>query len=523
LLLTQSHLKNRIQTPGGLPVLELDTVDLSVGVETNPGIVLHRDNLAYVIYTSGSTGRPKGVGVSHGALTMHLAAISEIYDVEPGDRELMFFSMNFDAAAEQWMTPLCEGATIVLSTSRDLAGDGFADLIGKHRITTLHLPPAYLRLLLPLIGDKASSLRTCIAGGEAWYTADLSVTKAALPQARLVNAYGPTETVITPTAWVANASRAAGVECGGEFAPIGQPVGDRRLYVLDAALNMVPPGCAGELYIGGSGLARGYAGRPGLTADRFIADPFIPDGGRLYRTGDRVRWRHEGNGGQLEYIERIDQQVKVRGFRVELGEIEGQLLAQRGVREAAVIANENGNGIRLVAYVAPHEGVALNASMLKTALAAVLPDYMLPASFVLLNALPLTPNGKIDRKGLPAPEQIEQTDYEAPGSDTETMIAEIWAEVLDVPRVGLHNNFFDLGGHSLLLIKVQCKLEERLKTRIAVIDLFRYATVASLAKFLGHEDSQDNKEHLSLQRHKERAQRQRAAFIQRKLKAGRTH
>jgi amino acid adenylation domain-containing protein len=518
-LLTQSHLKDRIQSPANLPVLELDKLDLNVGVETNPDIVLHPDNLAYVIYTSGSTGRPKGVGVSHGALAMHLAAIGKIYDVELGDRELMFFSMNFDAAAEQWITPLCEGAAIVLSTSRDLVGDGFADLIGKHRITTLHLPPAYLRLLLPLIGDKASSVRTCIAGGEAWYAADLSATKAALPQARLVNAYGPTETVITPTAWIADASPTPRAECSGEFAPIGQPVGDRKLYVLDAALNMVPPGCAGELYIGGSGLARGYTDRPGLTADRFIADPFAQDGGRLYRTGDRVRWRDEGNGGQLEYIGRIDQQVKVRGFRVELGEIEGQLLAQSGVREAVVVANENRNGTRLVAYVAPHEGVALNASMLKAALAAVLPDYMLPSSFVLLDALPLNPNGKVDRKALPAAERIEPVDYEVPVSNTETIIAEIWADALEVPRVGLHSNFFDLGGHSLLLIKVQCRLEERLKTRVAIIDLFRYTTVASLAKFLG----QEHKQHVSLQHHKERAQRQRGAFIQRTQRAGRTH
>lgn len=525
LLLTQSPLRNRIPDSEKLSVLELDGAGVKGVAETNPEITLHPDNLAYVIYTSGSTGKPKGVGVSHGPLAMHLAAIREIYDVRPGDRELMFFSMNFDAAAEQWITPLCEGATLVLSSTRDLAGDGFVDRIGKHSITTLHLPPAYLRMLLPLMQGGATSVRTCIAGGEAWFAADLAATQAALPQARLVNAYGPTETIITPAAWVAHASETAEAGILHEFAPIGRAVGDRKLYVLDEDLNVVPPGCAGELYIGGTGLARGYLNRPGLTADRFVADPFAPDGSRLYRTGDRVRWRNEDNGGQLEYLGRLDHQVKLRGFRVELGEIEGQLLAQPGVREAAVVAKESRNGMRLIAYVASHHGVTLNASMLKTALAAVLPDYMLPGSFVLLDSLPLNPNGKVDRQALPLPlaEQIDEAAYQAPVNAVETMISEIWAEVLELPRVGLHNNFFDLGGHSLLLIKVQCKLEEQLKTRIAIIDLFRYTTVASLAKFLGQEDRQTDKERLPLQRHQERAQRQRATFIQRRLRAGRTH
>jgi len=525
LLLTQSPLRSRILDSEKLSVLELDSADVKGVPETNPEVTLHPDNLAYVIYTSGSTGRPKGVGVSHGPLAMHLAAIREIYDVRPGDRELMFFSMNFDAAGEQWITPLCEGATLVLSSTRDLAGDGFVDRIGKHSITTLHLPPAYLRMLLPLMAGSATSVRTCIAGGEAWFAADLTATQAVFPQARLVNAYGPTETVITPAAWVVPASETAEAGFIGEFAPIGRAVGDRKLYVLDEDLNVVPPGCAGELYIGGTGLARGYLDRPGLTADRFIADPFVPDGSRLYRTGDRVRWRNEGNGGQLEYLGRLDHQVKLRGFRVELGEIEGQLLAQPGVREAAVVAKESRNGTRLIACVAPHHGVTLNTSMLKTALAAVLPDYMLPGSFVLLDRLPLNPNGKVDRQALSLSltEQIDEAAYQAPVNAVETMISEIWAEVLELPRVGLHNNFFDLGGHSLLLIKVQCKLEERLKTRIAIIDLFRYTTVASLAKFLGQEDGQADKERLPLQRHQERAQRQRATFIQRRLRAGRTH
>jgi amino acid adenylation domain-containing protein len=512
LLLTQNSIKARIPRASKLDVLEIDTLDLSAGIETNPDVVLHGENPAYVIYTSGSTGRPKGVVVPHGPLAMHLIAISEIYDVQPGDRELMFFSLNFDAAAEQWMTPLCGGAAIVLSSARGLASDNFANLITTHRITTLHLPPAYLRLLLPIERGNGASVRTCIAGGEAWFAADLAATQAAFKSVRLVNAYGPTETIITPTAWIGSA--AAGID--GDYAPIGRPVGDRNAYVLDEELNLVPPGITGELYIGGSGLARGYLNRPALTGERFVADPFSQTGGRLYRTGDLVRWRKDG---QLEYVGRLDHQIKVRGFRIELGEIEAQLLAQTGVRDAAVVAQESRNGTRLIAYVAAHAGVLLNSALLKTALGTVLPDYMLPSLFVFLDALPLSPNGKVDRMGLPPPEQLNEQDYDPPVSSIETLIAEVWAEVLEVPRVGLHNNFFDLGGHSLLLIKVQCKLEERLSTRIAIIDLFKYTTVASLAKFLG----QERTEHVSLQHHQERAQRQRGAFIQRKQKAGRIH
>jgi acyl carrier protein len=211
--------------------------------------------------------------------------------------------------------------------------------------------------------------------------------------------------------------------------------------------------------------------------------------------------------------------VKVRGFRVELGEIEAQLLAQPGVCQAAVVAQESRNGTRLVAYIAPHAGVLLNSALLKTALSVVLPDYMLPSLFVFLDTLPLSPNGKIDRQRLPLPDQLNDQDYEPPASSIETLVSEVWAEFLEVPRVGLHNNFFDLGGHSLLLINVQRRLEERLNIRVPIVDLFKYTTVASLAKFLG----QEQPEHLPSQRQRERAQRQRGSFIQRNRKAGRIH
>ncbi|SFI44325.1 non-ribosomal peptide synthetase [Nitrosomonas sp. Nm34] len=509
LLLTQSYLSERLPYREEIQILELDTLDLSAVSEINPDITLHSDHLAYVIYTSGSTGRPKGVAVSHGPLAMHLSAIKKIYGIQQGDHELMFFSMNFDAAAEQWVGPLTEGATLVLSSNHHLAGKGFVELIERHKITILHLPPAYLRLLLPQIDRARQWVRTCIAGGEAWYAADVIAARAIFQKARLVNAYGPTETVVTPAAWIDQSNENALMSVIGEFAPIGQPVGERTLYVLDAELNLVPPGTAGELYIGGKGLARGYLDRPALTSERFVANPFDQSGGRLYRTGDLVRWRDDR---QLEYLGRLDDQIKLRGFRVELGEIEARLLTLAGIREAAVIAHEGRHGLRLLAYVVLHDNTQLNASLLKTALTATLPDYMIPSQFIFLDMLPLNPNGKLDRKALPSPEQFDTPDYDPPVNLMEKTIAEIWAEALEMPQVGLHNNFFDLGGHSLLLIKIKQKLEEHLARQIAMVDLFKYTTVASLAKFL----IQGKTGTASLSRHQARAQRQRGALIQRK-------
>ncbi|TXI39374.1 MAG: non-ribosomal peptide synthetase, partial [Nitrosomonas sp.] len=315
-----------------------------------------------------------------------------------------------------------------------------------------------------------------------------------------------------PTAWFCDAGQDLPPPLDGEFMPIGQPVGKRCAYVLDAELNLAPLGAIGELYIGGGGLARGYLDRPGLTAERFVADPFDPQGERLYRTGDLVRWRSDG---QLEYWGRADQQIKLRGFRVELGEIEAQLLTLDHVCEAAVIAQDGAHGLRLIAYVGMPDAGHRNASALKTALSAVLPDYMVPGLIVFLDTLPLTPNGKIDRQALPALGILEVPDYDAPVNDLEAKIAGIWAALLQIPQVGLHHNFFDLGGHSLLLIKVKQRLEAELHVPVAIVDLFKYTTVASLAKFLGQGEIQPVS---SLPRHLQRAQRQRGAFLARKQK-----
>jgi amino acid adenylation domain-containing protein len=531
-VLTQAAARARLSLPPGPLLISLDEQDTPDGLaavipahhDDNPDVPLHAGHLAYVIYTSGSTGRPKGVAVAHGPLAMHLKAIGDCYDVRPGDRELLFFSMNFDAAVEQWLTPLCGGGALVLAAREQLAIEPFAHLMAEQHVTTVHLPPAYLRLLAPALQGRDTCVRNTIVGGEAWSAADLAAARAALPAQRFVNAYGPTETIITPTAWVGDVTRdAAGTSSTPGVVPIGRPVGDRRAHVLDEDLNPVPPGACGELYIGGTGLARGYHARPGLTAERFVADPFSGDGGRLYRTGDRVRWLPDG---QLDYLGRLDQQVKIRGFRIELGEVEAVLRAQAGVAEAAVLARTGTGGPRLVGYAAPREGAVLEAAELKAALSACLPDYMVPGALVLLPALPLNPNGKVDRAALPEPAVTVDVAEQAPSGSVAAAIAGIWAQALNLPRVGLHDNFFDLGGHSLLLMKVQRQLAQTLDARVSVVDLFRCTTVAALADHIASMadagEAQVAAAEATLRQHQDRARRQRRAFLPRKPTAERT-
>jgi hypothetical protein len=264
---------------------------------------------------------------------------------------------------------------------------------------------------------------------------------------------------------------------------IGQPIDDTQTYVLDAELNLMPPGVAGELYLGGAGLARGYVQRAALTAERFVADPFgsSEGGGRLYRTGDLVRWNGEG---QLDYLGRIDHQVKIRGFRIELGEIEAQLLAQPEVREAVVVASQGAGGARLVAYVSAQAGQAVDTARLREHLGRALPDYMVPGLVKVLETLPLNPNGKVDRKALPEPERASAQAYEAPQGGTEEALAAVWAEVLGVPRVGRHDNFFELGGHSLMSVQVVARVQGAMHADLTVADIFRQPVLMDMARLI---------------------------------------
>jgi amino acid adenylation domain-containing protein/non-ribosomal peptide synthase protein (TIGR01720 family) len=443
-------------------------------------------NLAYVIYTSGSTGQPKGVGVDQGAIAMHLRAVVDDFGMRSDDCELHFYSINFDAASERLLAPLVCGARVVLRAQGQWGAEDICRLIRDERVSILGFTPSYGCQLAQWLGGRGERLpvRLCITGGEALTPEYLQGIRGAFSPQRFFNAYGPTETVVMPLASLAPEQP----EEGASSVPIGKVVGARALYVLDADLNLVPPGATGELYVGGEGLARGYHQRAGLTAERFVADPFGGQGGRLYRTGDLVRQR---NDGLIEYVGRIDHQVKIRGFRIELGEIEARLQALPSVREAVVLALDTSTGKQLAGYLLPEDLSLVNADaerqaafreQLKIQLNALLPDYMVPPHLVLLERMPLTANGKLDRKALPAPD-LEQgrMAYAAPRTQREAQLTEIWREVLNLAQVGIHDNFFELGGDSILSIQVVSRARQ-LGIHFTPKDLFRFQTVQSLAE-----------------------------------------
>jgi amino acid adenylation domain-containing protein len=465
---------------------------------------LSGESPAYVIYTSGSTGRPKGVIVRHGGLCNMSDAQVRCFGVKPGDRVLQFASLSFDASIFEIMMGLRAGAALCLPTPEEsLPGPGLLSLLQARRVTNVTLPPTALAALPEA---ELPSLRTIIVAGEA--CAPELVERWAGGR-EFFNAYGPTET----TVWVTVA------RClGGERKPlIGRPVSNFQTFLLDARMGPVPVGVAGELYVGGEGLARGYLGRPGLTAERFVPNPFSERGGaRLYRTGDLARHLPDG---QIDFLGRTDQQVKIRGFRIEPGEVEAELAAHERLSGAVVMAREDVPGQpRLVAYVVPHAGQSVTVSELRAVLKEKLPDFMIPSAFILLDRMPLTPNGKVDRKALPAPDgarPLLESVYVPPQTGMEMMISDAWCKALRLERVGVHDNFFDLGGHSLLMLRVQGLLHEGLKRELPLIALFKYPTVATLAAHLLSRETQaeggEAASHRQRQQTLERAGRQRAA------------
>jgi amino acid adenylation domain-containing protein/non-ribosomal peptide synthase protein (TIGR01720 family) len=477
LLLVQTHRASVAHLPvsGAGRMLDLDTLDVSNEPAGNPLLTPHADNLAYVVYTSGSTGRPKGVAVAHGALAAHCHAIGKCYGMSAADRLLHFASVSFDAAAEQFLVPLMNGAAIVLRDDEVWSAQRLVNEIRSKNVSVLYLPPAYLDAFARVTETGAVSLRACIAGGEAWSRAGFEAVRTHLNPQRVYNAYGPSETVVTPTLWQPDAD----ARFDSAYAPIGRPVGERSAWVLDAQMNRVPSGLPGELYLGGTGMARGYLGRPGLTAERFVPDPFSADpGARLYRTGDLVRWRSDG---ELEYIGRIDHQVKVRGFRIELGEVEAQLRAQPGVRDAVVDAQEGPGGTRLVGYVSGLPGYSLDTATLRAGLAATLPDYMVPSVVMVLDALPLNANGKVDRHALPTPTQAcAPANDDAPQGTVEERLADIWAQLLRRERIGRHENFFELGGDSIMGLQIVARARQA-GLLLTARQIFEQQTIAQLA------------------------------------------
>ncbi|HET7462386.1 MAG TPA: amino acid adenylation domain-containing protein [Longimicrobium sp.] len=477
-LLTQAALAERF---AGAPVpflrLDADAAEWADRPETNPERgALTPEHLAYVIYTSGSTGQPKGVMNQHRTLVNRLAWGRRTWGIGPDEAVLCKTSLSFDGSVRELFLPLMAGARIVLARPGGHRDPRYLlEVIGREHITTVNLVPSLLQVLLEEREvENLAGLRRILCGGEALPGALLERFAQRLPGVELHNLYGPSEAA-TAVAWPRCVA-----EPGRATVPIGAPVANTRVYVLDGAGEPVPIGVAGELYIGGAGVARGYLGRAGLTAERFVADPFGGEpGARLYRTGDVVRWLEDG---RLEFVGRTDTQVKVRGFRVEPGEIEARLREHPAVRETVVVARGDAQGgTRLVAYCVAR-GPA-EAESLRAHLAQALPDYMVPAAFVLLERLPLTPNGKLDRGALPAPadEAYARRGYEAPANETEQALAEIWAEVLGLERVGRWDDFFELGGHSLSVVRVVSRVRQVLDVDIALDELFTRPVLTDFA------------------------------------------
>jgi len=447
----------------------------------NPCVPISGGNLAYVIYTSGSTGMPKGVAISHAALAAHAEVSIGFFGLTAAERMLQFSTMNFDGFVEQVFGPLSAGASIVIRGRDIWDSQTFHEHLLADGITVVDLTTAYWSLLVQDFAQRGvkdyGRLRQVHAGGEAMPPEVIGAwRRAGMQHIRLLNTYGPTEATVTAVV------QDCAPYVNGELPlPVQMPIGEvlpgRQGYGRDGNLNPVPMGVAGELYIGGELLARGYVNRPELTAERFIANPFV-EGTRLYRTGDIVRWNERG---QLEYLGRIDDQIKVRGFRVELGEVESQLLQVPGVREAVVVARDTPQGMQLAGYVSGHPGQKLDGSTLRQALKTILPDYMVPSAITVLDRLPLNANGKIDRRALPEPVFDTGDAYEAPEGELETQLASIWAEVLGVERVGRHDNFFELGGHSLLALRVVNQMKSTLSLPVTLEMLFLAHDLADLA------------------------------------------
>ncbi|HEX6291073.1 MAG TPA: amino acid adenylation domain-containing protein [Herpetosiphonaceae bacterium] len=548
LLLTQSQLREDMPTAARVLCLDSDWPTIADKPVQNPANLTMPTNAACVIYTSGSTGRPKGVVIQHDNIANLVASFERSYQPGTDDRMLPLTSLASASFVGEIFPPLCTGGALVLpNTVEALDFELLFTLIARHNVSIVSTVPAMMARLNAQ-KDALPRLRLILSGGEALALGEID---RLLTTTTIANGYGLTETTICSTFYHLEPDRAY---ASGNI-PIGRPVINTQVYILDRQLQPRPVGQPGELYVGGAGIARGYLHHPDLTAARFVPHPFAA-GERLYRTGDLARWLPEG---QIEYLGRIDHQVKIRGFRIELGEIEAVLGQHPAVREAVVVVREDTPPAgghpqkRLVGYVVQEQGnkgtreqknkdagalwawapgtknkgtghaepETWNAEPetwnveLRTYLKDRLPDYMLPAAFVVLDALPLTPNGKVDRGALPVPDALRpelSADYVAPRSEVERTIAAVWQEALNLPTVGIHDNFFDLGGHSLLLVQVHSKLRESF-AELALIDLFRYPTISALTN---HLSTSGQAQAVVLDEFQERARKQRETRDRRK-------
>ncbi len=486
LLLTQGHLLERLPRQAGVEVLAIDGLVLDGYAESDPLPTLSADNLAYVIYTSGSTGKPKGTLLTHRNALRLFSATEAWFGFDERDVWTLFHSYAFDFSVWEIFGALLYGGRLVIVpqwVSR--SPEDFYRLLCREGVTVLNQTPSAFKQLMAVacsadMATQQPALRYVIFGGEALDLQSLRpwFQRFGDRQPQLVNMYGITETTVHVTYRPVSE---ADLE-GGLVSPIGGTIPDLSWYILDRDLNPVPRGAVGELYIGRAGLARGYLRRAGLSATRFVPNPFPGGAGeRLYRTGDLARFQADGN---IEYIGRIDHQVKVRGFRIELGEIEAALAGLAGVRDAVVLAHDGVGGTQLVGYVVADsaEDAERLRESLRESLKRHLPDYMVPAHLMLLERMPLTVNGKLDRQALPQPDaSLSQQAYRAPGSELEQRIAAIWSEILGVERVGLDDNFFELGGHSLLLLMLKERIGDTCQATLSISQLMTHASVAEQA------------------------------------------
>lgn len=439
-------------------------------------------NVAYVIYTSGSTGQPKGVQIEHHAIANHSLEVAHAYGLQPGDRVLQFASISFDTAVEELFPPWISGATVVLKVDQQLDTlSAFLDRIEQEQITVLDIPTAYWHEWVAQFprssGLLPSALRLVIVGGEAVLSQHLATWQKQIGQrVRWMNAYGPTETTITATLYEPAATHNS---LRSPFVPIGRPLANTPVYILDRYMQPVPVGIAGELYIGGKRLARGYLHQPDLTSERFVSNPFSSSAdARLYKTGDLVRYQSDGT---IDYLGRIDQQVKIRGFRIELGEIEAALIRHPAIKECAVVVREDIRGEKfLVAYVVSQNNLFPGIREMRSYLKNSLPEYMIPAMYMPLERIPLTPNSKIDYRALPAPSQMFP-EIVAPRNAVEEILCDIWADVLPVKQVGIRDDFLEIGGQSLLATRIAARIREIFHVEISPLALFEQSTIAELA------------------------------------------
>ncbi|HEU0077052.1 MAG TPA: non-ribosomal peptide synthetase, partial [Longimicrobiaceae bacterium] len=477
-LLTQEHLRPRLPEFRGTVLLMDGDADADAPSRSRTFALSHSpspDDVAYVIYTSGSTGLPKGTEVPHRAIPGFFWGVD--YARFDEDQVLLqHSSTSWDALTLELWPALLTGGTCVLFPGQAAEPQALGEQIREHGVTTLWLTSAYFNLIVDSCPEILEGVRQLMVGGEAVSVPHVRRALELYPRLRLVNGYGPSECTVFATCWPVPA------DFDAPALPIGAPVGDRRVHLLDRGFGPVPAGIAGELCIGGPAVARGYLDRPELTADRFVPDPFSGEpGARLYRSGDRVRRRPDG---LLEFVGRMDAQVKIRGFRVEPGEVEAVLAGHPSVREAVVVVRPSPSGEpRLVGYVTARDDAPLAASELRGWLRERLPDHLVPGALAVLETLPLTPHGKVDRRALPAPDDLAPGEaYAAPRTPTEEVLAGIWAEVLGRPRVGVRDDFFDLGGHSLLATRLVSRIRRAFGTELPLRALFETPTVAGLAE-----------------------------------------